>query len=58
MLGARTMLKATKEGFIDIGIIDTDRKRSAAIANAYVDQGAAVLARTRLERVLAAPRIL
>ena len=38
ILGARTVLKATREGFITIGIIDTDRTRAADISNAYVDQ--------------------
>jgi len=38
ILSSRTTLKASKEGFIDIGIVDTDRKRAAAIANAYVLQ--------------------
>ena len=35
---SRTLLKATKEGFINIGIVDTDRKRAADMANAYVEQ--------------------
>ncbi len=38
ILAGRTTISGTREGFIKIALLDTDKQRSALLANGYVDQ--------------------